>query len=100
MKWDGEWQVTIEVFRDLGLAFAPYCILIYMLMVVGSNYTTRHHHERDTLPHRIPRRTVCSRVFYRHSMIGSWRAGIVVRNGIILVDFIELRLREGCRCPA
>jgi multidrug efflux pump subunit AcrB len=100
MKWDGEWQVTIEVFRDLGLAFAAVCILIYMLMVGWfKNYTTPLI-IMSVIPLSLigilPAHGLLGAFFTATSMIGFMAgAGIVVRNGIILVDFIELRLREG-----
>jgi multidrug efflux pump subunit AcrB len=100
MKWDGEWQVTIEVFRDLGLAFGAVCILIYMLMVGWfKNYTTPLI-IMSVIPLSLigilPAHGLLGAFFTATSMIGFMAgAGIVVRNGIILVDFIELRLRQG-----
>ena len=100
MKWDGEWQVTIEVFRDLGLAFGAVCILIYMLMVGWfQNYTTPLI-IMSVIPLSLigilPAHGLLGAFFTATSMIGFMAgAGIVVRNGIILVDFIELRLRQG-----
>jgi len=100
MKWDGEWQVTIEVFRDLGLAFAAVCILIYMLMVGWfKNYGTPLI-IMSVIPLSVigilPAHALLGAFFTATSMIGFMAgAGIVVRNGIILVDFIELRLRQG-----
>jgi multidrug efflux pump subunit AcrB len=100
MKWDGEWQVTIEVFRDLGLAFGAVCILIYMLMVGWfKNYTTPLI-IMSVIPLSLigilPAHALLGAFFTATSMIGFMAgAGIVVRNGIILVDFIELRLRQG-----
>jgi multidrug efflux pump subunit AcrB len=100
MKWDGEWQVTIEVFRDLGLAFAAVCILIYMLMVGWfKNYGTPLI-IMSVIPLSVigilPAHALLGAFFTATSMIGFMAgAGIVVRNGIILVDFIELRLCQG-----
>jgi multidrug efflux pump subunit AcrB len=100
MKWDGEWQVTIEVFRDLGLAFGAVLILIYMLMVGWfKNYTTPLI-VMTVIPFSLvgilPAHGLMGAFFTATSMIGFMAgAGIVVRNSIILVDFIELRLRAG-----
>jgi len=100
MKWDGEWQVTIEVFRDLGLAFGAVLILIYMLMVGWfKNYTTPLI-VMTVIPFSLvgimPAHAVMGAFFTATSMIGFMAgAGIVVRNSIILVDFIELRLSHG-----
>jgi multidrug efflux pump subunit AcrB len=100
MKWDGEWQVTIEVFRDLGLAFGAVCILIYMLMVGWfKNYSTPLI-VMTVIPFSLigilPAHAIMGAFFTATSMIGFMAgAGIVVRNSIILVDFIELRLSHG-----
>ncbi|QYM78319.1 efflux RND transporter permease subunit [Horticoccus luteus] len=100
LKWDGEWQVTLEVFRDLGLAFAAVLILIYMLMVGWfKNYTTPLI-VMTVIPFSLvgilPAHAALGAFFTATSMIGFMAgAGIVVRNSIILVDFIELRLSHG-----
>lgn len=100
IKWDGEWQVTIEVFRDLGLAFGAVLILIYMLMVGWfKNYTTPLI-VMTVIPFSLigilPAHWGLGAFFTATSMIGFMAgAGIVVRNSIILVDFIELRLSHG-----
>jgi multidrug efflux pump subunit AcrB len=100
MKWDGEWQVTIEVFRDLGLAFGTVLILIYMLMVGWfKNYSTPLV-VMTVIPFSLvgilPAHWLMGAFFTATSMIGFMAgAGIVVRNSIILVDFIELRLGHG-----
>ncbi len=100
MKWDGEWQVTIEVFRDLGLAFAAVLILIYMLMVGWfKNYATPII-VMTVIPFSLigilPAHWGMGAFFTATSMIGFMAgAGIVVRNSIILVDFIELRMSHG-----
>ncbi|MBA4136840.1 MAG: multidrug transporter AcrB [Opitutus sp.] len=100
MKWDGEWQVTLEVFRDLGLAFGAVLILIYMLMVGWfKNYSTPLI-VMTVIPFSLvgimPAHAVMGAFFTATSMIGFMAgAGIVVRNSIILVDFIELRLSHG-----
>ncbi len=100
MKWDGEWQITIEVFRDLGLAFMVVLVLIYILMVgwFGSYMTPLI--VMAAIPFSLvgilPAHWLLGAFFTATSMIGFMAgAGIVVRNSIILVDFIELRLREG-----
>ncbi|MFI5336826.1 MAG: efflux RND transporter permease subunit, partial [Opitutales bacterium] len=100
IKWDGEWQVTLEVFRDLGLAFGAVCILIYMLMVGWfKNYSTPLI-VMTVIPFSLvgimPAHAALGAFFTATSMIGFMAgAGIVVRNSIILVDFIELRLSHG-----
>ncbi len=100
MKWDGEWQITLEVFRDLGLAFLVVLILIYMLMVGWfKNYATPLV-VMAAIPFSLigilPAHWGFGAFFTATSMIGFMAgAGIVVRNSIILVDFIELRMRHG-----
>jgi multidrug efflux pump subunit AcrB len=100
IKWDGEWHVTLEVFRDLGLAFAAVCILIYMLMVGWfKNYGTPFI-IMVVIPLSLigilPAHAAMGAFFTATSMIGFMAgAGIVVRNSIILVDFIELRRAQG-----
>jgi len=100
IKWDGEWQVTIEVFRDLGLAFAAVLILIYMLMVGWFRDYLTPFIVMTVIPFSLigilPAHAVLGAFFTATSMIGFMAgAGIVVRNSIILVDFIELRLSHG-----
>jgi multidrug efflux pump subunit AcrB len=100
MKWDGEWQVTIEVFRDLGLAFAAVLILIYMLMVGWFKTYSTPLIVMTVIPFSLigilPAHAAMGAFFTATSMIGFMAgAGIVVRNSIILVDFIELRLSHG-----
>jgi multidrug efflux pump subunit AcrB len=100
IKWDGEWQVTIEVFRDLGLSFLAVLILIYMLMVGWfKNYITPLI-VMTVIPFSLigilPAHWAMGAFFTATSMIGFMAgAGIVVRNSIILVDFIELRISQG-----
>jgi multidrug efflux pump subunit AcrB len=100
MKWDGEWHITLEVFRDLGLAFCVVLVLIYMLMVGWfKNYITPLV-VMAAIPFSLigilPAHWAFGAFFTATSMIGFMAgAGIVVRNSIILVDFIELRIREG-----
>jgi multidrug efflux pump subunit AcrB len=100
LKWDGEWQVTIEVFRDLGKAFAAVLVLIYVLMVGWFRSFLTPLLVMAAIPFSLvgvlPAHGLMGAFFSATSMIGFMAgAGIVVRNSIILVDFIELRLREG-----
>jgi multidrug efflux pump subunit AcrB len=100
LKWDGEWQITIEVFRDLGLAFAAVLILIYVLMVGWFRSFVTPLIVMAAIPFSLvgilPAHGALGAFFTATSMIGFMAgAGIVVRNSIILVDFIEQRLREG-----
>ncbi|MBI3928408.1 MAG: efflux RND transporter permease subunit [Armatimonadetes bacterium] len=100
IKWDGEWQVTYEVFRDLGIAFAVVTLLIYALIVGWFENFSTPLVILSAVPFSLvgilPGHVVLGSFFTATSMIGFIAgAGIVVRNSIILVDFIELRLREG-----
>jgi multidrug efflux pump subunit AcrB len=100
MKWDGEWHITVEVFRDLGLAFAAVLVLIYVL-VVGwfRSFKTPLIIMAPiplTLVGILPAHALMGAFFTATSMIGFIAgAGIIVRNSIILVDFIELRRAHG-----
>jgi multidrug efflux pump subunit AcrB len=100
IKWDGEWHITIEVFRDLGLAFGAVLILIYVLMVGWFKSFLTPIIVMVAIPFSLvgilPAHGAMDAFFTATSMIGFMAgAGIVVRNSIILVDFIELRLAEG-----
>jgi multidrug efflux pump subunit AcrB len=100
LKWDGEWHITIEVFRDLGLAFAAVLILIYVLMVGWFRSFLTPIIVMVAIPFSLvgilPAHGMMNAFFTATSMIGFMAgAGIVVRNSIILVDFIELRVAEG-----
>ena len=100
MKWDGEWHITIEVFRDLGLAFAAVLVLIYILMVGWFRSFLTPLIVMAAIPFSLvgilPAHGLLGAFFTATSMIGFMAgAGIVVRNSIILVDFIEQRLGEG-----
>jgi multidrug efflux pump subunit AcrB len=100
MKWDGEWHITIEVFRDLSLAFAAVLVLIYALMVGWFRSFLTPLIVMAAIPFSLvgilPAHAAMDAFFTATSMIGFMAgAGIVVRNSIILVDFIEQRLREG-----
>jgi multidrug efflux pump subunit AcrB len=100
MKWDGEWHITIEVFRDLGLAFAAVLVLIYLLLVGWFQSFTTPMIIMAAIPFSLvgilPAHAAMGAFFTATSMIGFIAgAGIVVRNSIILVDFIQLKLQEG-----
>ncbi|MDQ7834845.1 MAG: efflux RND transporter permease subunit [Humidesulfovibrio sp.] len=100
MKWDGEWQITYEVFRDMGLAFGVVMILIYILVVGWFGSYTTPIAIMSPIPLSligiIPAHALSGSFFTATSMIGFIAgAGIVVRNSIILVDFINLRRSEG-----
>ena len=100
VKWDGEWHITYEVFRDLGLAFAAVLVLIYVL-VVGwfQSFKTPLVIMAPiplTLVGILPAHAAMGAFFTATSMIGFIAgAGIIVRNSIILVDFIKLRREQG-----
>ena len=100
MKWDGEWHITYEVFRDLGIAFGAVLILIYILVVAWFQSFIVPLVIMSAIPFSLvgimPAHGGLDAFFTATSMIGFIAgAGIVVRNSIILVDFIELRLAEG-----
>ena len=100
MKWDGEWHITYEVFRDLGMAFAAVLILIYVMVVGWFRSFTIPLVIMAPIPLSLigilPGHAVMGAFFTATSMIGFIAgAGIVVRNSIILVDFINLKLAEG-----
>jgi multidrug efflux pump subunit AcrB len=100
IKWDGEWHITIEVFRDLGSAFAAVLVLIFILMVGWFRSFLTPLVVMAAIPFSLvgilPAHGLLGAFFTATSMIGFMAgAGIVVRNSIILVDFIEQRLAEG-----
>ena len=100
MKWDGEWHITYEVFRDLGIAFAAVLVLIYVLVVGWFQSFLTPLIIMAAIPFSLvgilPAHGLMGAFFTATSMIGFIAgAGIVVRNSIILVDFVELRLAEG-----
>jgi multidrug efflux pump subunit AcrB len=100
MKWDGEWHITIEVFRDLGTAFAAVLVLIFILMVGWFRSFLTPLVVMMAIPFSLvgilPAHGLMGAFFTATSMIGFMAgAGIVVRNSIILVDFIEQRVAEG-----
>ena len=102
MKWDGEWHITYEVFRDMGIAFAAVIVLIYFL-VVGwfKSFVTPLIIMAPiplTLIGILPSHGFGGVFFTATSMIGFIAlAGIIVRNSILLVDFINLELEMGER---
>ncbi|HPC84468.1 MAG TPA: efflux RND transporter permease subunit [Thermoanaerobaculaceae bacterium] len=102
VKWDGEWQITYEVFRDMGIAFAAVLVLIYLL-VVGwfRSFVTPLIIMAPiplTLVGILPAHGLGGVFFTATSMIGFIAlAGIIVRNSILLVDFINLELEAGER---
>jgi multidrug efflux pump subunit AcrB len=100
LKWDGEWQITYEVFRDLGLAFAVVLVLIAILVIGWFRSFTVPLAILLPIPLSLigilPGHWAFGAFFTATSMIGFIAgAGIIVRNSIILVDFIELKLRQG-----
>lgn len=100
LKWDGEWQITYEVFRDLGIAFAAVIIIIYMLIVGWfQNFVTPL-----VMLAAIPLSLIG--ILAGHWMLGAYftatsmigfiaLAGVMVRNSVLLIDFIDIRLKEG-----
>jgi len=100
MKWDGEWHITYEVFRDLGIAFGVVLVLIFVLVVGWFQSFSTPLVIMAAIPFSLigilPAHWAMGAFFTATSMIGFIAgAGIVVRNSIILVDFIELRLQQG-----
>jgi len=100
MKWDGEWHISYEVFRDLGIAFGAVLILIYILVVAWfQDFKTPLVIMAPiplTLVGILPGHALMGAFFTATSMIGFIAgAGIIVRNSIILVDFVELRRSQG-----
>jgi multidrug efflux pump subunit AcrB len=100
VKWDGEWQITLEVFRDLGTAFLVVIVIIYMLIVGWfQNFKTPL-----VMMVAIPLSLVG--IVLGHWMLGAFftatsfigmiaLAGVMVRNSVLLIDFIEIRLNDG-----
>ena len=99
LKWDGEWQITFEVFRDLGIAFGVVILLIYILIVGWfQNFTVPL-----VMLAAIPLSLVG--IILGHWMLGAYftatsmigfiaLAGVMVRNSVLLIDFINIRLKE------
>ena len=100
VKWDGEWQITLEVFRDLGAAFLVVIVIIYMLIVGWfQNFKTP-----VVMMAAIPLSLVG--IVIGHMLLGAYftatsfigmiaLAGVMVRNSVLLIDFIEIRLNDG-----
>ncbi len=100
VKWDGEWHITYEVFRDLGIAFGVVLLLIFVLVVGWFQSFSTPFTIMAAIPFSLigilPAHWAMGAFFTATSMIGFIAgAGIVVRNSIILVDFIELRRQQG-----
>ncbi len=100
VKWDGEWKITYEVFRDLGIAFAVALIVIYMLIIGWFQSFKVPIIMMIAIPLSligvIAAHLMFGAFFTATSMIGSIAlAGIMVRNSILLIDFIELRIKDG-----
>jgi multidrug efflux pump subunit AcrB len=100
MKWDGEWHITIEVFRDMGQPFAAVLVLIYVLVVGWFRSFIVPLVIMAPIPLTLvgimPAHAMLGAFFTATSMIGFIAgAGIIVRNSIILVDFIEVRRSQG-----
>ena len=100
VKWDGEWQITYETFRDMGAAYGVGLILIYLLVVAQfRSYLTPLIIMAPiplTLIGVMPGHALLGAQFTATSMIGMIAlAGIIVRNSILLVDFIELQVAQG-----
>jgi multidrug efflux pump subunit AcrB len=100
IKWDGEWQITYETFRDMGAAYGVGLVLIYLLVVAQfASYLTPLIIMAPiplTIIGVMPGHALLGAQYTATSMIGMIAlAGIIVRNSILLVDFINLQVREG-----
>lgn len=100
LKWDGEWHITYEVLRDLGITFGVVLVLIFILIVGWFQSISTPFVIMAAIPFSLigilPCHGLLNAFFTATSMIGFIAgAGIVVRNSIILVDFIELRRAQG-----
>jgi multidrug efflux pump subunit AcrB len=100
LKWDGEWQITYETFREMGIVYAVGLVLIYLLVVTQFRSYLTPLVIMAPIPLTIigvlPGHALLGKQFTATSMIGMIAlAGIIVRNSILLVDFIHQRLREG-----
>jgi multidrug efflux pump subunit AcrB len=104
VKWDGEWQVTYETFRDMGLAYGVGLILIYLLVVAQFRSYLTPLVIMAPIPLTVigvmPGHALLGTNFTATSMIGMIAlAGIIVRNSILLVDFVNLKVEEGVPFP-
>lgn len=100
LKWDGEWQITYEVFRDLGIAFAVVLIIIYMLIIGWFQDFKVPIVMMVAIPLSLAGiiigHWILGAFFTATSMIGMIAlAGIMVRNSVLLIDFIQIRLEDG-----
>ncbi|MEQ9569654.1 MAG: efflux RND transporter permease subunit, partial [Longimicrobiales bacterium] len=100
LKWDGEWQISSEVFRDLGFACAGALVLIYVLIVAWFGSFSTPLVMMAAIPLTLvgiaPGHLVFDAFFTATSMIGMIAlAGIMVRNGILLIDYLEARIHQG-----
>jgi len=100
VKWDGEWQVTYETFRDMGLAYGVGLVLIYLLVVAQFRSYLVPLVIMAPIPLTVigvmPGHALLGANFTATSMIGMIAlAGIIVRNSILLVDFVNLKVEEG-----
>ncbi|HZW78273.1 MAG TPA: efflux RND transporter permease subunit [Flavobacteriaceae bacterium] len=100
VKWDGEWQITLEVFRDLGIAFLVVMIIIYMLIVGWFQDFKTPIVMMVAIPLSligiVLGHWIMGAFFTATSFIGMIAlAGVMVRNSVLLIDFIEIRLRDG-----
>jgi len=100
LKWDGEWQVTFETFRDMGIAYGVGLMLIYLLVVAQFKSYVVPLVIMAPIPLTIigvmPGHALLGSQFTATSMIGMIAlAGIIVRNSILLVDFVNLQVRDG-----
>ncbi len=100
LKWDGEWKITYDVFRDLGIAFLFVLIIIYVLIVAWFQNFITPLVQLSAIPLSligiILGHWIMGAYFSAPSMIGFIAlAGIMVRNSILLIDFIDLRLKKG-----
>ena len=99
MKWDGEWHITYEVFRDMGIAFAAVLILIYILVVAWYRSFVTPLVIMAPIPLTLigilPGHWLFGAFFTATSMIGFIAlSGIIVRNSILLVDFVQLEMEQ------
>ncbi|HET7365207.1 MAG TPA: efflux RND transporter permease subunit [Burkholderiales bacterium] len=100
LKWDGEWQVTYETFRDMGIAYAVGLVLIYLLVVAQFRSYLTPLVIMAPIPLTVigvmPGHAALGANFTATSMIGMIAlAGIIVRNSILLVDFVNIKVEEG-----
>jgi multidrug efflux pump subunit AcrB len=100
LKWDGEWQITYETFRDMGIAYSVGLVLIYLLVVAQFRSYAVPLIIMAPIPLTLigimPGHALLAKQFTATSMIGMIAlAGIIVRNSILLVDFIQQEVRAG-----